>query len=175
MEQGNETGYLHWQIMVIFKKKVVRSKVKAIFGDSCHCDPTRSEAADDYVWKEDTRVPNTQFLLGTKPLKRNSPKDWDLIRDNAKLGKFDDIPSDVFIRNYASLQKIYVASIVPVAQEKEVYVFWGRTGAGKSRRAWQEATLQAYPKSPTSIWWDGYQGQENVVIDEFRVRGYVKY
>jgi hypothetical protein len=55
-----------------------------------------------------------------------------------------------------------------VAQEKEVYVFWGRTGTGKSKRAWEEATLSAYPKGPTSIWWCGYQGQEHVVIDEFR-------
>lgn len=55
-----------------------------------------------------------------------------------------------------------------MAQEKEVYVFWGRTGTGKSQRAWQEASLEAYPKGPTSIWWDGYQGQEHVVIDEFR-------
>jgi len=55
-----------------------------------------------------------------------------------------------------------------VAQEKEVYVFWGRTGTGKSKRAWEEASLSAYPKSPTSIWWCGYQGHENVVIDEFR-------
>jgi len=55
-----------------------------------------------------------------------------------------------------------------VAQEKEVYVYWGRTGTGKSRRAWEEATFSAYPKGPTSIWWCGYQGQEHVVIDEFR-------
>lgn len=168
MERGSNTNYLHWQVIVGFKKKVTRTRVKEVFGSSCHSELSRSTAADDYVWKDDTRIENTQFLLGSKPLKRNSPKDWDVIKQNAKQGKFDDLPPDVFIRYYASLKKIYVDHLEPLAQEKEVYVYWGRTGAGKSRRAWEEATLKAYPKSPTSIWWDGYSGQENVVIDEFR-------
>lgn len=35
-------------------------------------------------------------------------------------------------------------------------------------RAWEEAGLQAYAKDPRSKWWCGYQGQVNVVLDEFR-------
>lgn len=52
--------------------------------------------------------------------------------------------------------------------EREVVVYWGVTGSGKSHRAWQEAGLDAYPKTPTTKFWDGYQGQKHVVIDEFR-------
>lgn len=47
-------------------------------------------------------------------------------------------------------------------------MFWGATGVGKSRRAWAEATFDAYPKDPRTKFWDGYRGQEHVVIDEFR-------
>jgi len=47
-------------------------------------------------------------------------------------------------------------------------VFWGRSGSGKSRRAWEEAGLDAYPKDPRTKFWCGYRGQVNVVIDEFR-------
>lgn len=133
IEKGDATGYLHWQLLVSFKKKIVLSKVRAVYGD-VHAELTRSAAADAYCFKEDTRVEGTQFELGVKVLKRNSPKDWDAIYDNAKSGKFDNIPKDVLIRSYSSLKKIYVDNIVPVAQEKEVYVFWGRTGSGKSRR-----------------------------------------
>lgn len=50
---------------------------------------------------------------------------------------------------------------------KEVFVFWGATGTGKSRRAWEEAGWDAYPKDPRTKWWDGYTGQPHVVIDEF--------
>jgi len=52
--------------------------------------------------------------------------------------------------------------------ERTCYVYWGVTGAGKSRRAWDEASLSAYPKSPSTKFWDGYVGQEHVVLDEFR-------
>jgi len=88
--------------------------------------------------------------------------------ESAKRGKFDEIPSDVVIRCYPNLKRIHVDSLKPDAIEKEVFVFWGATGTGKSKRAWEEATLEAYPKDPNTKFWDGYNGQENVVIDEFR-------
>jgi len=59
-----------------------------------------------------------------------------------------------------------------VAIERTVHCFWGVSGSGKSRRAWQEAGLDAYPKCPRSKFWCGYQphreGHRHIVIDEFR-------
>lgn len=52
--------------------------------------------------------------------------------------------------------------------ERVCNVYCGPTGTGKSRRAWSEAGLHAYPKDPRSKFWDGYRDQGNVVIDEFR-------
>jgi len=46
-------------------------------------------------------------------------------------------------------------------------VFIGPTGTGKSHRAWEEAGLDAYIKTSSNKWWDGYKGQKNVIIDEF--------
>lgn len=167
LEQGSETNYLHWQILVHFSAKVTAAKVKQVFGTSCHVEFSRSDAANDYVWKEDSRVGH-QFELGALPFKRNSQTDWDQVLESVKKGKFEEVPSDVLIRCYGNIKKIHVDSLTPTEQEKQVSVFWGTTGSGKSRRAWQEAGLQAYPKDPMSKFWDGYRGQEHVVIDEFR-------
>lgn len=52
--------------------------------------------------------------------------------------------------------------------ERTISVFWGRTGTGKSKRAWEEAGLDAYPKDPRTKFWDGYRSHRFVVIDEFR-------
>lgn len=52
--------------------------------------------------------------------------------------------------------------------ERQCFVYWGKTGTGKSRRAWEEAGMEAYCKDPRTKFWDGYQVEENVVIDEFR-------
>jgi len=52
----------------------------------------------------------------------------------------------------------------PAGMERTVVVFCGRTGTGKSRRAWEEAGLGAYPKDPRTKFWDGYRDQSHVVI-----------
>lgn len=160
-------GFHHWQICVAFKRAVRLAAVKTEFGRTCHAEPTRSSAAGEYVWKEDTRIPDTQFELGHMAFKRNSKPDWDKVWDDAKRGKFDEIPANVRVNSYNALCRIAKDHMVAEPMERMVYVFWGKTGTGKSRRAWEEAGWEAYPKIPSTKFWDGYRGQENVVIDEF--------
>jgi len=87
LERGGTTDYLHWQLLVAFGKKLRLGGVKSIFGSTCHAEPTRSEAANEYVWKLDTRVQGTQFELGQLPVNRSAPHDWDTIRDDARNGR----------------------------------------------------------------------------------------
>jgi len=167
LEQGNETDYIHWQLLAVFSKPTRLAAVRKIFGN-IHAEPSRSSAATDYVWKQDTRIEGTQFELGKLALKRNSATDWESIRNSAKCGRLDDIPADVYVRCYNQLKRIATDNLTPCAMEREVVVYWGRTGTGKSRRAWDEAGMDAYPKDPRTKFWDGYRGQKNVVMDEFR-------
>lgn len=168
LEQGSDTGYIHWQLFVCFSRSVRLGAVKSLFGDGIHAELSRSAAAEAYVWKEDTRISGTQFELGSKPLKRNSSKDWDSILESAKRGRLDEVPSDVLVRHYSSLRRIAADHLTPQPMERIIYVFWGPTGVGKSRMAWSEGGLASYPKDPLSKFWDGYRGQEHVIIDEFR-------
>lgn len=158
LEEGGTTGYRHWQLLAHTGRKLTLSAVKAIFGPTAHIEPSRSEAADAYVWKEDTRVEGTQFELGKRPFKRNSDTDWQAVLDAAKSGQFDSIPPDVQVRCYNNLKRIAADHLQPCALEREVVVLWGRTGSGKSRQAWDEAGLDAYPKDPNTKFWCGYRG-----------------
>jgi len=167
LEEG-EGGYLHWQIFVNLSKPQRCSWLAKCYGIGTHWERTRSEAAEEYVWKEETRVHGTQFELGEKPLQRNNCKDWDQIRTSAIEGRLLEIPADVYVRSYQSLKRIACDHMVCPAITRTIFVFWGKTGVGKSRKAWDLASLEAYPKDPRTKFWDGYQGQANVVIDEFR-------
>lgn len=71
LEQGESTGYLHWQIIVATAKKCSKAFLISLFGDRGHYELTRSPAADDYVWKEETRVGAHQYEFGAKPFQRN--------------------------------------------------------------------------------------------------------
>jgi len=163
-----ESGYLHWQILVTFIRKCRLAAVKKCFGDPAHAELARSAAALDYVWKEDTRVDGTQFELGDLPFRRNDPVCWERVRTLAREGRLDDVDASVYVQHYNSLKRIHADNLQPLGIEKQVMVFWGASGAGKSRRAWDEAGLDAYPKDPRTKFWDGYRGQSHVVIDEFR-------
>ena len=167
LERGEETGYLHWQVYVHAKRSLRLAALKKLFGQEIHAEATRSSAAIDYCSKLETRIEGTHFRIGEIPLKRNSKIDWDLIRTRAKEGAFEEIPSDVFIKYHSQVKHIYADNLTPVAFERQTNVYWGNTGLGKSRTAWEEAGIDAYPKIPSTKFWDGYRGQSRVIIDEF--------
>jgi len=60
-ESGSE--YEHWQAVVAFSKKKSLAQVKSCFGRTCHAELSRSEAANEYVCKESTRLEGP-FELG---------------------------------------------------------------------------------------------------------------
>lgn len=55
----------------------------------------------------------------------------------------------------------------------EVQVFWGSTGTGKTRKAW-ELMPECYNTTGTK-WFDGYDGEHDVLIDEFRPDEFFTY
>lgn len=169
-ESGDASGYVHWQFMVATKAKTSLAALKKILGrgfGELHAELSRSEAANEYVCKESTRVAGP-WEHGAKPIRRNSKVDWEDVWTAAQSGDLARIPPNVRVVSYRTLRAIAADFSRPEAIIREVWVFWGISGSGKSRRAWDEAGLDAYGKCPRSKFWDGYQGQEAVVFDEFR-------
>jgi len=163
-----QSGYLHWQIFVAFDKKKTLRQVTIAFGDQTHWELSRSEAASRYVWKDDTRVEGTQFEFGAKPIRRNSNADWDDIWLSATTGDLMAIPAAIRVQNYRTIRAIETDFAQPIGMERTCHVFWGPTGTGKSRTAWERAGMDAYPKDPRTKFWCGYRNQTTVIIDEFR-------
>lgn len=161
-------GYKHWQFVAYFSKPVTLSIAKNCLTATTHCEPTRSQSAIDYVRKEDTKIAGSEFEFGTLPVKRNSSKDWDSIWSSAQNGQLLEIPSDVRIRCYTTFKRIckdYQSA--PIRENVVSKVFWGKSGTGKSHLAFSEAGT-CYIKGSTTKWWDGYKGESNVILDEFR-------
>ena len=166
-EKGLESGYVHYQVCVAFSKKKSLSFVQELFGRGIHAELSRSESAAAYCNKEDSRD-GEPFEYGAKPFRRNSATDWESVWESAKSGDLAAIPANVRVVSYRTLRAIGSDYSQCPSIEKRVDVFWGSTGTGKSHRAWNEAGEGAYSKCPRSKFWDGYQNQEHVVLDEFR-------
>lgn len=165
LERG-DSGYLHWQVLICLPAKKTVAYLRALLGPH-HYELSRSSAASEYVWKSASRVGH-QFELGSLPYNRNSSVDWNRVWTAATSGELASIPADIRVRHYSTLRKISSDHATAEPLTKEVFVFWGSTGTGKSRRAWNEAGWDAYPKDPRTKWFDGYRGEEHIVIDEFR-------
>jgi len=168
-EIGADTGRPHWQLVVGFSKHKRLAAVKAVFGDRCHAELTRSSAAEDYVWKDDTAVAGTRFEYGAKVFNANSVTDWAKIRDLAKQGDICEcleIAPDATIRHYGALKAIGKDFMSKPASLDAVCGIWisGPPGVGKSHFARQH--YGDYYAKMCNKWWDGYQKEDSVLIDD---------
>lgn len=97
---------------------------------------------------------------------------WADAFDAVKEGRLQDVPKDILctrLKNiqYAVLQVVMSQMKVETLQGEFRHQWWyGPPGTGKSRRAHEEYP-DAYIKSATTKWWDGYVGQDVVIIDDF--------
>jgi hypothetical protein len=115
LEKG-EGGLVHYQVLIRTSKPVRRTQLSAQFPRT-HLEPSRSAAARDYVWKEETRVGDPFEWGCTLPPRRNSETDWESIRRSAKRGSIECVPADIYIRYYNSLRRISADNVQPPRRE----------------------------------------------------------
>jgi len=94
---------------------------------------------------------------------------YESARDSAKSGDLDSIPADIFVRCYGTLKRIELDYMQRVAPGEDVCGIWihGESGSGKTR-----AVYAAYPElyqKACSKWWDGYQGEDIVLVDDIDI------
>lgn len=164
LEKGEETEHPHIQFFLNFKNKARISAITKV-NKRVHCEKVLvNNGADTYCMKEDTRVEGP-IEFGIKPVKRNSKVDWKGVWDNACKGNLDKIPDSIRVIHYNKLKAIAKDHMdFKDSDHLRGIWIWGKAGSGKSRWV-REHCKPLYPKL-CNKWWDGYQGEKYVVMDD---------
>lgn len=165
-EKCPTTGRVHIQFFVQYKKRIRLTGVKKHFpGDHLEIarDPKQARA---YCQKEETRE-SSPVEVGTF----DQPLDTEDMVSVVKRQRVSSILEEQpklwrSLRQLTELRQLFSS---PRQEMTRGYLFVGKTGSGKTRTAslisdfvgdtyWQDC----------SQWWNGYDGESLVVIDEFR-------
>lgn len=169
-EIAPSTGTPHLQGAIWFKNPLSRASVRKFLPNGCWFEAARgtAEQCKTYCSKGGHNI----FEHGECPIekRRNGEMERDRYQDAwdaAKEGRLDDIPADIRIRNYGTLQRIRMnEGEKPTSIDGELQNEWyvGKPGTGKSRTA-RENYPDNYNK-PLNKWWDGYKGEDYVILDD---------
>lgn len=171
------TGTPHLQMFFIFKNdecvsSIVKKMTKWLDCPSCFNwkkADSNVEECIKYCSKDGVEVSS----YGDRPKGSGARSDLDAVVDIINSGgSLSDVVTSCpqqFILYSGGIQKLLMFSVKPRSFKTEVYWVYGTTGTGKSRWVFDQMDPESsYFKSAANKWWDGYSGQKDVMIDDFR-------
>ncbi|GAC77836.1 replication protein, partial [uncultured marine virus] len=171
-----DTQREHWQGYAEFRSpKTIKAAQKTLAIGAAHMEGrrgTRTEAADyckkDNIFEEfgerkqdDAPGTRTDLLHMKRAIDEGKSTEelWDL--DFGTMSRYGKA-----MKEYQDLK---ARKRFRTEMTKGIW-YWGETGVGKSHKAFSEFSDETHYNLPVGDkgWWDGYEGQETVVINDFR-------
>lgn len=160
----SRTGTPHLQGYIYFEGKKSLRQLKAYI-PRAHLEIAKGTAAENFAYcsKEGNFVekgvrPLTQQEKGVKGADAIA-RTWEL----AKIGEFEQLPPGQ-IKTWEYIHAKYGAKVTDIPQLHNHWI-QGPTGCGKSSLV-RSLEIPFYSKGMNK-WWDGYDGEELVVLDDF--------
>lgn len=173
LEKTPTTGRYHYQGYFELPTRASMAIIKEQIGmRDIHLERARGTASqnDDYCSKEETRV-GGPWIFGQHQ-KQGRRSDLDDIKDMLVAGKLLYDIADAHPGSFIRYNKGIIA-LQSILNNKhrnwptEVHVYIGPPGAGKTRLAHELAPLAYVVCDPTGKWFDGYNGEDDVIFDDF--------
>lgn len=178
-----ETGRLHLQTYVYLKNAKTFSAMRKLLGtrNFRECDgnaeQNRGYCRGDYTSVKSGKYKplNEEFSEFGEIPRQGKRTDIHTVRKNIQNGtiKLRDILTEA-----NSFQSIRMAEIhfkyfeEPRRFKPEVFWFWGASGSGKTREAYdmceKSETVDFYVCMESNKWWEGYDAHVDVIIDDYR-------
>lgn len=175
------TNTKHLQGLVCFTDRLRWAQARAFFDNP---DGTNNswlktmrgtiEQAETYVSKEDTADPsdNTVYRIGSRPSGQGARNDLSdivsAIADHKSEREVFEIDPSSYIKYSTGIKRAIALTATKRNFKTIVYWFYGPTGTGKSKLANEITGNDVYYKSPNNDWWEAYQNEKFVIIDDYR-------
>jgi len=167
-KEVGKQGTPHLQGAVTFKQTKRVGAVCKLLGGRAHVETMKGRWEDqEYCTKDDNVV--RLFESNTQ----GDRTDLEQFRDAIKR-KCDD--EELFEKHLecvakyprleSRLRRYYAGKQSGHFRQLEVVVLWGKAGTGKTRTAFEDGAFLV-PKSENYKWWNGYEGQSTICLNDF--------
>lgn len=181
LERCPSTDRLHYQGLIVFENGRSMAAVKALIGGqpSVRIMNGTVEQSIVYCSKNETRVEGPwsgPWSFGERPPGQGKRKDLDVVQKLLDDGEPEEKIARTFFstwcRNYRAFERYRMLITKPRDWQTDCLVYWGPPGGGKSVHAQELGGSSCYwlarpNSSHGSLWFDGYAGEEVLIIDEF--------
>ena len=179
-EKSKKKGKTHLQVSVQYKHAKTMSAVKMTFGGKSHIEMRRGTAFE--AWSYCLMECKPLFTKGVAPTEADVPSSWitpikvDIDAGASEWEIANSYPSSYLRYSTAIAKLIYMRdehTLMNSWRDVTVTYLHGPTGCGKTRKvvgmtAKPHDVFRVYNYRQTNGLFDGYQGQDILLLEEFR-------
>lgn len=170
-KEVGESGTPHFQGYLELAGKLRLGGVKLLAGfGRAHLELRKGTQEEAVTYcKKDGEYTEYGSLVQSRRGKRNDLEAVkELIDEGATDGDVADAHFGTFVRYHRGLAAYKRAKYQKKSRDVKVFVLWGAPGVGKTRWVFERHPDVWIGSDPTLTWFDGYQGEEVVLLDDFR-------
>lgn len=160
-ERG-DGGTYHWQGYAELTRRTRATTVFKVCGWHCEARRGTAQQAADYCKKDGDY--EEAGIMSAQGLRNDLDATRRLCIDDGMRG----VTRQCNLQQIRIAEKFLTYNEPPRNFKPTVFYIWGESGVGKSRLARALCSDDTYTKNDTSQWWDGYDGHECLILDDFR-------
>lgn len=166
-ERG-EGGTPHLQGYTVFSGRKSFGVAKALIHQRAHLEPAKGTPtqASQYC-KKDGEYEEYGSLPGGQGTRSDLQEVFNAVQAGTSYRDIAKAFPAAAIRYSNGIQKLRVLFKPERTQPPTIWVFWGKTGVGKSKRVYEFVDTEQLWVHPGDGWFDGYDQQPAVLFDDF--------
>jgi len=163
-----EQGTPHLQGYVELEGRLTFNQVTQLL-PGCHIEVRRGNAmqAKEYCIKDGDFIEEGEMSTNYQGKRNDLAEVQAQLDAGASLTQVANDHFASFVRYGRSFRQYQLLKAEVRQWETEIYVYWGDTGTGKTRKVHDEHDKKDIYHHPGGMWFDGYEGHDVVLFDDY--------